>query len=112
MRRYATDDCPMEEVLDALVVYDIFCEPSRDHREIYREVLMDRPWTRCPCDICRQLGYHVILFRGAERNRRRGFHNVWVFYRRLRRELGLQIDDMGDLEVQDNMRSMDFAFNA
>jgi hypothetical protein len=112
MRRYATDNCSMEEVLDALVVYDTFCEPSRDHREIYREVLIDRAWTRCPCDVCRELGYHVILFRGAERNRRRGFHNVWVFYRRLRRELGLPIEDMGDLEVQDNMRSMDFAVNA
>jgi hypothetical protein len=112
MRRYAADDCLMEEVLDALVVYDTFCEPSRDHREIYREVLINRPWTRCPCDVCRQLGYHVILFRGAERNRRRGFHNVWVFYRRLRRELGLPIEDMGDLEVQDNVRSMNFAFNA
>jgi hypothetical protein len=29
------------------------------------------------------------LFRGAERNRRRGFHNLWVFYRRLQRELGV-----------------------
>jgi hypothetical protein len=25
-----------------------------------------------------------VLFRGAERNRRRGFHNLFVFYRRLR----------------------------
>ena len=34
---------------------------------------------------------HVILFRGAERNRRRGFHNVWVFYQRLTRGLGGEI---------------------
>ena len=68
---------------------------------------MDRPWLRCPCDICRKLDYHVILFRGAERNRRRGFHNVWVFYRRLRRELGLSIED---LEPQDKMPFMNFAF--
>jgi hypothetical protein len=32
----------------------------------------------------------VILFRGAERNRRRGFHNLGVFYRRLHRELGFE----------------------
>jgi hypothetical protein len=94
MRRYESNDCSLEQVLDALITYDTFCEPNRDHREIYREVLTDRPWSRCPCDICRKLGYHVILFRGAERNRRRGFHNVWVFYRRLRRELGLPIEGL------------------
>ena len=43
----------------------------------------------CPCEICRRLGIHVMLFRGAERNRRRGFHNLFVFYRRLRREMCL-----------------------
>jgi hypothetical protein len=29
-----------------------------------------------------------MIFRGAERNRRRGFHNLFVFYRRLRRQIG------------------------
>ena len=94
MRRFENHDCSLEEVLEALVTYDTVCEPNRNHREIYREVLTDRPWSRCPCDICRKLGHHVILFRGAERNRRRGFHNVWVFYRRLRRELGLPIEEL------------------
>lgn len=92
MRKFENNECSLEETLDALVEYDTFCEPGRDHREIYREVLNDRPWSKCPCDVCRRLGYHVILFRGAERNRRRGFHNVWMFYRRLHRELGLDID--------------------
>jgi hypothetical protein len=31
----------------------------------------------------------VILFRGAERNRRRGFHNVAIFYQRLQKEMGI-----------------------
>ena len=29
------------------------------------------------------LGVDVILFRGNNRNRRRGFHNLWVVARRL-----------------------------
>ena len=52
-----------------------------------REVLTEKPWKACACEVCRALGHHVILFRGAERNRRRGFHNVWVFYRRLQRQI-------------------------
>ena len=27
----------------------------------------------------------VMLFRGAERNRRRGFHNLQIFYQKVRR---------------------------
>lgn len=89
LKRYDAGAATLDEVLDAVVTYDTFCDPRKNHREIYREVLTDQPWKRCPCDVCQKLGYHVILFRGAERNRRRGFHNVWVFYRRLKRELGL-----------------------
>jgi hypothetical protein len=92
LRQYNAGECSLERTLDAIVAYDSFCEPKKNLREVYREVLSDRPWESCLCDICRRLGYHVILFRGAERNRRRGFHNVWVFYRRLQRELGLLQD--------------------
>lgn len=67
--------------------YEQLFDAGRDNREAYREVLTDKPWLRCGCDVCKALGHHVMLFRGAERNRRRGLHNVWVFYRRLHREL-------------------------
>ena len=58
-----------------------------ENETVYMEVLQAKPWRDCPCEVCRALGHHVILFRGAERNRRRGFHNLFVFYRRLQREL-------------------------
>lgn len=59
--------------------------------ETYRKVLQAKPWLNCPCALCQTAKHHIILFRGAERNRRRGFHNVWVFYRRLQRELGKRV---------------------
>lgn len=99
LKNFAAGECPLEQTLEALVAYDSFCEPERDMREIYREVLTDRPWSHCPCDVCRSIGYHVILFRGAERNRRRGLHNVWVFYRRLQRELGVLAEDKAGSKV-------------
>lgn len=67
--------------------YEQLFDAGRDNREAYREVLTDKPWRRCACDVCKALGHHVVIFRGAERNRRRGLHNVWVFYRQLHREL-------------------------
>ena len=46
--------------------------------------LTDAPWRHCPCEVCQQLGVEVIVYRGANRNRRRGFHNIWVFHNALR----------------------------
>ena len=69
-----------------LRAYERIHDPRSDRSAVYLEILEARPWKDCPCDICRRLGIHVMLFRGAERNRRRGFHNLFVFYRRLRRE--------------------------
>jgi hypothetical protein len=87
LRRYDEDTESVETVLSALKEYQEIYDPGRDRTDQYREVLADRPWKACTCDVCQQIGHHVILFRGAERNRRRGFHNVWIFYRRLNREL-------------------------
>lgn len=45
----------------------------------YLANLRDRPWKKCPCSICRTIGIDVVIFKGNDRNRRRGFHNVYVF---------------------------------
>jgi len=82
----------IESVLKLLREYEQLHDGSGNRTEIYREVLADKPWKKCPCDICRRIGIQVILFRGAERNRRRGFHNIFVFYQRLHQELGRQTD--------------------
>lgn len=89
MQRLDADEASVQDTLDALRRYDEFCGVRVNHTEAYREVLTDRPWKECSCEVCTSLGHHVILFRGAERNRRRGFHNVWMFYRRLQSQLAL-----------------------
>jgi len=52
-------------------------------REIYRRTLGDRPWERCTCRVCREGGVEVLLFRSSNRNKRRGMHNLHVFYQHL-----------------------------
>jgi hypothetical protein len=59
--------------------------------------------------VCEQLKYHIILFRGAERNRRRGFHNIWTLYCQLR-ELGLgtkhtSLEETGSLVRREKARA-------
>ncbi len=73
----------VSETVELLIEYERLYEGRRTFRDIYRETLEERPWERCPCEVCQALGIHVMLFRGAERNRRRGFHNLFVFYNKL-----------------------------
>jgi len=55
----------------------------RPMREHYRRTLEDRPWEQCPCAICQDVGVEVAIFRGNNRNRRRGFHNTRIFHEML-----------------------------
>lgn len=92
---------PVAKVLDILEDYDRLITPDRPPtRELLRDTLEAAPWKSCSCDICRRDGIQVVIFRGNNRNRRRGFHNTYVFYRLLQRVLaGEKIDfsRIGDL---------------
>jgi queuine/archaeosine tRNA-ribosyltransferase len=84
MKAFDEGTVEVEDVLAPLREYEKIYDGGRRSRiDRYREVLEAAPWKECGCDICRKLGHHVILFRGAERNRRRGFHNIYVFHKQL-----------------------------
>lgn len=52
-------------------------------RLIYRRTLEDRPWENCTCRTCREGGIESVIFRSSNRNKRRGIHNLHVFYKQL-----------------------------
>lgn len=76
----------LERLLNLLHEYDSVHDGRKNRTEHYRKTLEDRPWKTCKCDVCRSLGVHVVIFRGAERNRRRGFHNLYVTYHQFHRD--------------------------
>jgi hypothetical protein len=85
---YDRHEVEVEAPLRALRRYTNFLgEPDRTDE--YRRTLDERPWRACDCAICRDAGIQVVIFRGTERNKRRGFHNLHVFNQRLHRELAL-----------------------
>ncbi len=94
MRLFDEGKRSVEDVLAVLLEYERFYDPDakKDHADVYKETLQDRPWQKCSCEVCKDLRHHVILFRGAERNRRRGFHNIWTFYQKLQREFGSEAE--------------------
>jgi hypothetical protein len=77
-----------EDVLQVLHEYQqLFGAERKSNSAAYEELLKEKPWKKCPCAICSELGIHVVIFRGAERNRRRGFHNLFVTYETLKTKL-------------------------
>ncbi len=87
LNRFDRGEATIEESLGCLSDYEQVFNGDTDHTEVYRRVLEDRPWKKCGCEICERLGIHIIIFRGAERNRRRGFHNLYVFNQQLQGHL-------------------------
>lgn len=76
-----------KEVLSALTEYEKLYNSKASRVDLMDKVLTDQPWKKCPCDVCKDIGIHVILKRAAARNRRRGFHNLYVAYEKLQSEL-------------------------
>lgn len=52
---------------------------AADLRARYFRTLKDKPWKRCSCAICRDIGIEVIIFRASNRNKRRGIHNLGIY---------------------------------
>jgi hypothetical protein len=73
----------VDEAVEAIVQYEELWNGTCDRAADYRRTLGDAPWRTCPCEICHTIGVNVVIFRGAERNRRRGFHNLKVLHWRL-----------------------------
>ncbi|MFL5664449.1 MAG: hypothetical protein ACJ8BW_24345 [Ktedonobacteraceae bacterium] len=86
VRAYDRGMLDLETTLELLLEIDKLEEYNYEqHKVSYRRVLEDKPWKTCSCEVCRDLGIEVIIFRGNDRNRRRGFHNTYVFYKRFRK---------------------------
>lgn len=91
LRAYDHDDQDLEGVLETVLAYNAVLatgrayEDVRDHRTIeklrgrYRTTLTDKPWRKCDCRICKDVGIEVMIFRASNRNKRRGIHNLAAF---------------------------------
>lgn len=88
MHAFDRGERTVEQVVEQLHEYDQMVTPERqDNRAYLRRTLEAQPWKTCPCDICKTVGIDVVIFRGNNRNRRRGFHNTYAFYHLFQRIL-------------------------
>ncbi len=85
LHEYGSHRRSLESTLEAIRAYDFLLTRSEDHGanliSTYERTLADRPWEKCGCAICQELGIDVVIFRGSNRNKRRGTHNTAMLYR-------------------------------
>jgi len=112
--KYDRGDLSLDHVMRTLEHFNILVEERSDLNHYYRRTLEDKPWKKCECPICKKIGINVVIFRGNNRNRRRGFHNVQVFYNTLkdpaRWDLARKREDV-ELESVRSESSLDFLKN-
>ena len=82
LREFDKGQVGPEEALGALEAYESLVNASspkkKTYMPAYRRTLEDAPWRECPCTLCAKHGIEMVIFRGTERNKRRGFHNLTV----------------------------------
>lgn len=99
LREYEADTCSADVAYESLEAYlrqfytAIEESPEAAENKLNKlrpmmlETLVDRPWKKCKCAICRQAGIEVMIFRASNRNKRRGMHNLGVFHNYLKQIL-------------------------
>ena len=88
VRLYARRKISLGNTMKALIKYEDQLGGEKKYYSLFENTLHDRPWEKCPCAICKELGVEVVILRGNNRNRRRGFHNTYVFYQRFKKAVG------------------------
>ncbi|WP_322997432.1 tRNA-guanine transglycosylase DpdA [Castellaniella sp.] len=91
LRAFDRGEADLEDTLHNVLVYSAplveekayeDCQDSVSLTRLaqrYRTTLTDQPWKQCSCKICRDAAIDVIIFRGSNRNKRRGIHNLAVY---------------------------------
>ena len=86
LKGYAKSQEELDATLKVVLEYDrlLFRTSEKmDLEEKYKKTLQSRIWEQCSCEICKGVGFDIMIFRGTNRNKRRGFHNVKMFYNRI-----------------------------
>lgn len=87
LNAYDIDATSLTKCLSTILAYDSLLARSEsegnDVAEAYRKTLEAKPWRTCNCQVCRSIGINVVIFRGLNRNKRRGAHNTLQLFHKV-----------------------------
>ncbi len=83
LRAFTGAQSEVSGCLDALGAYMRVCGTKDSYLAEYERTLSAAPWLTCTCGVCSRHGIEIAIFRGTERNKRRGFHNLAILADRM-----------------------------
>lgn len=89
LREYGKENLSLDEVYSKVLEYHAMMDGNTNFSDAYLRTLSEKPWEKCQCKICKDIGIDVLVFRRNNRNRRRGFHNTWIFFNDFRALTGI-----------------------
>ena len=91
LRSFDRGKVSIDKALGAVIEYDRLLQRAelldKALLTAYRRTLEARPWRKCPCPMCTSLGIEILIFRGCNRNKRRGAHNTLMLYGAVKRPI-------------------------
>ena len=84
LRQFDRSKDSLRRTIRALADYEVICQVKKSYLPEYERTLSAAPWSDCACTLCRTLGIEIAIFRGTERNKRRGFHNLSVLSNKMK----------------------------
>lgn len=85
LRSFDIGSTTVADVLGVLGEYEVITKSKKSYLAAYERTLEATPWKTCDCRLCERHGIEIAIFRGTERNKRRGFHNLSVMAKKMSR---------------------------
>lgn len=85
LRSFDIGSTTVADVLGVLGEYEVITKSKKSYLDAYERTLEATPWKTCDCRLCERHGIEIAIFRGTERNKRRGFHNLSVMAKKMSR---------------------------
>lgn len=79
IRKFDREKSNTMNIINLLQEYDEMTGIGKNKYSRIEKLLVETPWKLCKCSICKKIGIEVVIFRGSERNKSRGFHNIFNF---------------------------------
>ena len=87
LRAFDNGEKSLKACLRAIIEYDKLLSRGEGVEEglleTYKRTLEDKPWKQCKCQMCQSIGIDVLVFRGLNRNKRRGAHNTLQLFNQI-----------------------------
>jgi hypothetical protein len=85
LREFDGSEQAVQSAVAELDAYEAICQVKKKNAVEYERTLTAAPWNECRCSLCREHGIEIAIFRGTERNKRRGFHNMSVLANKMKK---------------------------